>query len=270
MELDWVGIILMGCMLAAFTYGMNHIDPDQFLVSIESTRVWPYLVISVILVFFLIYNERKVSDPVINTDLFRSSQIRIVSIIAVSTGLFQSVFVFIPDFAVNAFQITSAKASFMLLPFVLATAIGSPIFGRLIDKIGSKLVIIIGVVLSIIGLIILGYLGDVQNYFYIGGAFAGLGMSVLAGSALRYIMLNEVSAKERAATQGIITIFTSIGQISGAALIGAIIATETVRMKGYESSFYDLAGLFIVILLISFILKNHTREKADHAARANA
>ena len=197
-QLDWKGISLLGIMLGAFTYGMNHIEPNRLAASLESYKFWPYLTICVLSFFIFIYHIEKAANPVLNAGLFRSDQVRIVCLICVASGMFQSVIVFIPDFAVKAFQITAANASFMLLPFVVAMAIGSPIFGRLMDKTGSRVVILIGIALSIAGQAILGYLGENKEFFYTAGAIAGFGMSVLAGSAPRYIMLNEAKEEERA------------------------------------------------------------------------
>ena len=61
--------------------------------------------------------------------------------ISIVLGLVQASFVFIPNFAVGQYAVDSSQASFMLIPLVLATAIGAPIFGRLIDKYGSKPII---------------------------------------------------------------------------------------------------------------------------------
>jgi MFS family permease len=173
--------------------------------------------------------------------------------------LLQASFVFIPDFAVNTYSVSSAKASFMLLPVVFATAIGSPLFGRLLDSIGSKIVIIIGLTLATFGFYLLNAFGNHVFFFYFSGALIGLGLSVLAGSSLRYIMLNEVSAIERASTQGIVTIFISIGQMLGGALIGVLIAAQG-GIDGFKIVFLYLAIALMLLIAFSLGLKNRKME----------
>ena len=206
--------------------------------------------------------EYKAVHPVVNPRLFHSRQIRIVGFLAFVTGLFQAAFIFIPDLAVQTFQTTSSKASFMLLPFVLATAVGSPIFGRMLDKTGSRVVILIGVLLAGSGAALLGIHGTTYVLFYTSGVLVGLGMSVLAGSALRYIMLNEVGATERAITQGVFTIFISIGQIIGSQLIGSVSSSSEGTITGYQNALLMLAGILALGFILALRLKGHEAEKA--------
>ena len=198
--------------------------------------------------------------PIINPNLFKSKQIRMVGIIAIATGLLQASFVYIPDMVVNAFGVVPSKASFMLMPFVIATAIGSPIFGRLLDKLGSRTIIMLGIVFAIIGFGILSRVTHQYFLFYTGGVFVGLALSVLAGSALRYIMLNEVDIHQRAMTQGVITIFISMGQIIGSVVIGSIVAHYFVKALGYSQTFMFITIVMAIVLLFSLMLKSRKQE----------
>ena len=258
-QFDWKGISLLGLGLGLFAFGINQTDTHTFYQSIISTNVYPYLIASLILLMLFVLVERKEQQPVVKVSMFFNRQIRIVGLIAMGTGLLQASFVFIPDFAVNIFNVTTAKASFMLLPVVIATAFGSPLFGRLLDSIGSKIVIFIGLSFAAIGFYMLNVLGGHIFYFYFSGAFIGLGLSVLAGSSLRYIMLNEVLAEDRASTQGIVTIFISIGQMLGGAMIGVLISAQG-GVIGFKQVFLYLSIALIVLLIFSLGLKNRKME----------
>jgi MFS family permease len=167
--------------------------------------------------------------------------------------------VFIPKYTVGEFGVTVAIASFMLVPLVIATAIGSPVFGRMIDKIGSKWVILLGLLLPAIGFLVLALSSHSLVWFYITGMLIGLGLSILSGSSLRYIMLNEVTSEHRASTQGIVTIFVSIGQLLGGAVIGVLIATEGGSL-GYKYLFLMLTLILLILFFLSFGLKNRKQE----------
>ena len=207
--------------------------------------------------------ERRAPSPVIKTSLFYNREIRLVGIIAMATGVLQSSFVFIPNFAVGLFGVTPSAASFMLLPVVLATAIGSPLFGRMIDSIGSKIVIVIGLILAIAGFYLLHLVAGHKLLFYVSGAFIGFGLSVLSGSSLRYIMLNEVDKVDRAITQGMLTIFISLGQLTGAALIGVIIAHAS-GVEGFRNVFLYESILLLLVVFFAFQLKNRAEELATN------
>jgi MFS family permease len=259
--LDPKGIILLGLLLGCFTYGMNNLQSQPLIEGIQSLTVWPFFLSSVLLLIILVNLEKHSPKPLINIKLFKSRQIRIVSIIAFLTGSLQSCFVFIPHMAGDAFHTTAAKASFMLIPFVLAMAIGSPLFGRMVDKKGSKTVILIGLVLMIISTIMLSLYTADFALFITAGVFFGLGLSILSGSSLRYIMLNEVDIHQRALTQGLLTIFVSMGQITGGAVVSGMVAKYVVMLDGYQSVFISISVLIAGVLLISFRLRNKKDEK---------
>jgi EmrB/QacA subfamily drug resistance transporter len=250
---DWKGIVLLGVALSTFAFGINQLNSNDLFSSLLSMNVLPFLIISVISFVVLIMIEIRANTPVLNPRLFLMRQIRITGVIAIGTGIFQASFVFLPSMAIASFGVTTAAASFMLLPVVIATAFGSPVSGRLLDRYGSRILIISGLILAAVGFIVLSTAADGKFQFYTGGVFLGLGFSILSGSALRYIMLNEVPVSERAATQGVITIFISIGQMSGAAIIGSILASNTNLLKGYNQVFM-LIAIFAVLLALSAIL----------------
>jgi MFS family permease len=91
-------------------------------------------------------------------------------------------------------------------------------------------------------------------------ACLGFGLSMRA--SLNYIMLNEVSAIERASTQGILIIFVSIGQLTGAALVGAISAASPVETDGFGFAFLVMTILSAMLVFLAFFLKNRKEELA--------
>jgi MFS family permease len=262
---DWKGILTLGLMLASFTYGINNLETSRFIESLVSFKVLPFLILSVILVIMNFMIEKKAANPIIKLVYLRNRQFVIAGLIAVATGILQASFVFIPNFAVHLFEISPSAASFMLVPLVMATAAGSPVFGRLIDAYGSRLLIIIALEVSAAGFYLLHTIDGTRIMFYISGVLIGLGISVLAGSSLRYIMLNETSAVDRAVTQGMLTIFISLGQLTGASLIGVIIAKAS-GMQGYRNVFLYQAFMLVLALIIAFFLKNHSMEKSTKPA----
>lgn len=256
---DWKGILSLGLMLAAFTFGINQIDSADFIASLVSARVLPFLIAALLLLIATFQIENNAENPIIKLAYFGNRQILIAGTIAMATGILQSSFVFIPNFAVGSFKVDASEASFMLVPLVLATAIGSPVFGRLIDAYGSKIIILLGLVLSAIGFYLLQLSTESKVLFYLAGALIGLGLSVLSGSSLRYIMLNETSMVDRAVTQGMLTIFISLGQLTGASLIGVIIA-RSVGTEGYQSVFLYQSILLLLVIAFALLLKNRQSE----------
>ncbi len=259
-DIDWTGIILMAIILTSFTLALNNIDTHHIGDSLSSWSVLPFIALTVLLTPVLLMLETRSKEPVLNVRLFKSRQVRIVGFIAFGLGLFQSGIVFLPKMAVALFGVEPSKASFMLLPVVIATAIGSPVNGRLVDKIGSKIIIITGLLIASVALFLLSLLSANILLYYAAEACLGFGLAMRA--SLNYIMLNEVSAIERASTQGILVIFVSIGQLTGAALVGAISAATPGSAKGFGFAFLVMTFLSASLVVLAFFLKNRKQELA--------
>lgn len=259
---DWVGMVLIAVLVSSFAYGINNIEAYEGFKGIFSFQVFPFLLITLLTLPLFIYFEKKSLSPVVKIQLFDVKQIRIVGLVSFATGIVQAVTIFVPEMAVNVFGVSTSQASFMLIPFVLAIAIGSPVAGRLIDKIGSRAIVMTGLLFAAFGLVIFYLNATSRVHFYTAGILMGLGSAMLQGSALRYIMLNEVQSSERALGQGIITLFSSTGQMTGATLIGIIVASSSLKIVGYSHSFLMIAFIAFTVMLISYRLKSRNEELA--------
>lgn len=247
-KIDWKGILFLGLTLAGFTFSINNFRMSE-VGEYGNKGIWLASGISLISLVLLLVTEKRNPNPIIKFGYFRNPTIVITGIIAMVSGLVQACFVFIPKYSVLTFSVTSSTASFMLIPFVLATAMGSPIFGKLIDKYGVKPILIIGILLNLIGFTILTLSGESLVLYYSSGVFVGLGLSILAGSSLRYIMLNVTKAEDRAITQGMLTIFTSSGQLIGSALFGLILGSVSAVNPFVYVFLCTAAALFMILLL---------------------
>lgn len=261
-KFDLTGVILMGIILAAYSVGVNNIRPDHFVESMTTFPVLPLLLGAVILTPLLVMLEKTTEVPVLDVRLFKSRQVLLVGFIAVGLGLFQSSVVFLPKLAVSLFGVEPSRASFMLLPVVIASAIGSPIGGRLVDKIGSRIIIFTGLLIATLALFLLSIVLKDVVYFYCAEGLLGIGLAIRA--SLSYIMLNEVSEKERASTQAVLLIFISLGQLTGAALVGALTSEAGKKAAGFGYAFMIMGILSFILVISSFFLKSRKKEVESH------
>ncbi|MEO0743361.1 MAG: MFS transporter, partial [Bacteroidota bacterium] len=88
-----------------------------------------------------------------------------------------------------------------------------------------------------------------------GTVVLGLGLSGILGSSLSYILLSESSVDERAVAQGLSTIFISVGQLAGAALLAALAASATTSSVGYRMGFGVVAGTGLLLALLGLGLR---------------
>jgi EmrB/QacA subfamily drug resistance transporter len=257
---DYKGMIILAVALSLLAYGLNSVDINNFLGNINAIIVLIALSIGTAMLVILYYIEKKVEDPIILLDLFSSRQFFLTMILALGIGAVQAGIIFVPTLAILAFQLGISLASFTLLPLVVTTVIGAPLFGYILDRKGSKFVITIATIILIMGLVMLSLSAENLIIFLISGLIIGFGLSGVLGAPLRYIVLNEAPMKYSAAAQGILSINTSFGQIIGAAILGAIISSQGSQISGYSISYAFLAVVSLVMLLLSLRLKSRDEE----------
>ena len=262
---DWSGVVVLSTLLAGLALGLSRIDASALGASLTSVSVGPLLLLALALAPVFWWLERRAPDAVLRPSLLASSQVRLVGLVAIGAGLSEAAMVFLPSLAVSALGVSAATASFMLLPLVVALAFGSPTAGRLLETVGSKAVVLGGLVLAAAGLFTLGRHAASMGGFITGSILVGLGLSALLGAPLRYILLREAGEADRGASQGLLTMFTSVGQLVGGALVGAVAASAAA---GFPGALVVLAVVMAVLVAPSLGFKGRGRERAERAESA--
>lgn len=265
---DVLGASLLALVLAAVVVGIGQLDTQQLAASVLSPRVWPWLALIAVGVPLLWSVERRAADPVLPPALFQVPQLRVVAVIALAVGAVEAGMVFLPDIAVLRFGIDASAASLTMLPLVLTLAVGAPLAGWLLDHIGPRTVVQIGLALTVVGLALLALLPLDWRTFYSAGVMVGFGMSALLGAPLRYIALQESGEGRRGAGQGLLTLCVSIGQLIGAAVVGGVVGSASDVLPGYKQALLTVAGACAFALVLSAALRGrvvHRREPAGGA-----
>ena len=265
---DAMGSAVLAVVLAATVVGIGQIDTNEPAASLQSLRVWPCFALIALGIPLLWNVEKRAADPVLPPALLRSPQLRIVGAIAIAVGAAEAGMVFLPAMAVLNFGIDEKSASLTMLPLVLTLAIGAPLAGRLLDRIGARSVVQLGLALTVAGLLLFGLLPLDWPNFYLSGAFVGFGMSALLGAPLRYIALHEAGEERRGAGQGLLTLCVSVGQLLGAAIIGGVVGSASHALLGFRHSLLAVAAACALALMLSAALRG--RVTREPGAQVNA
>ena len=260
---DVVGTLITSLMLGAFVFGVNNLDTGHLMKSFLTVQVYPFLLGAFLLMLGLIVVEKKSKNPIISPMLFRTKQLNITHVLAFGAGFSEVILVYLPMLAISSFGVSPSISSFMLIPSVMAMAVGAPTFGRMLDKQGSKSVIILGTITLTLGMLFLAIFTHNLAAFYITTVIIGFGLSALLGAPLRYILLNETNANLRSSAQGLMTIFGSAGQLVSAAVIGAVISSGQYSVMSFSHAYRSIGVFSIVLVVLSFLLKNKEQERLD-------
>ncbi len=259
---DWLGMGVLTVALTSLALGLGAIDTEHFWASVGSLSVWPWLATSVVAWVVLVPLERRVADPVFPVALFSRRQLALGYTLTAGAGIGEASLVFMPSLAVAALGVSAHLASYLLLVVVAAMAVGSPLAGRMLDKVGSKVVIVTGVAVMTVGMFLISRTGSSMVVYCIASVLIGLGLSSLLGAPIRYVTLNETTAEERSAAQGLVNTFTSIGQLLSAAVVGAI-AASSPGAEGYADAFALIGVLGLVLLAAALLLKRRSLESQE-------
>ncbi len=255
---DVLGLLLLSLLLGGLTLGASNLDAGDLLGSLASPLVWPFLLLALGATPAFLWAEARAADPLVRPSLLRTRQLALANGITAGAGLGEGVLVFMPSLAVAAFGVSASTASFMTLPVVLAMGLGSPLAGRLLDKVGPRAVLIGGSVLLAGGMLLMGLLAGQLWAFYGASVLVGLGLACLLGAPVRYIMLTEAPEEDRAAAQGAVTVFTGVGQLMSGAMVGAVAASGGGGLAGYGAAFV-VSGA-VALLLVPMALGLRPRE----------
>ena len=265
---DALGSAVLAVVLASVVIGVSQIDTTAPAASLYSWPVWPCLALIALGLPLLWAVEKRAVDPVLPPALLQSSQLRVVGAIAVAVGAVEAGVVFLPDMAVLRFGIDAAAASLTMLPLVLTLAVGAPLAGWLLDHIGPRSVVQLGLALTVAGLLLFALLPLEWRNFYLSGALIGFGMSALLGAPLRYIALHEAGPEQRGAGQGLLTLCISIGQLVGAALIGGVVGSASEVLPGYRQSMLTVAGVCVLALVLTAALRGRVMARREPVGEA--
>lgn len=253
-KFDTLGTFLLISSLASLSVGINRIESSNFLSSLLSVNVLPFILYATIALPFFYKVEEKAEDGIIKIELLRNPVLRLTFLLGLCAGLAEAAVIFVPSMLTKTFDVSESTASFMLMPMVVAMLFGALLAGKSTDKIGSRLTLIIAGSLSAFGFLIVGIAGDNLYWMYTGGIFVGFSLAALLGAPLRYLVNSNADNTMRASGQGVVTVSTGTGQIISAALLGALITGMGNDVAGYKTSFLLTSIIGIAIMFVAFLL----------------
>ena len=266
LKIDYLGIIILSLLSIFLAYGLNQIDSSNFISSLLSPKVLPFLLIFIILIPIFFRVEKRAEESIVAIHMLKNKEIRIACIETLAYGIIYSSAIFIPSLVILSMGLNDQLASLMLIPILGANAVAAPILGKILDSTGSRKIMMVGTILLTIGLIAIAVYPNNFLLFIIAGCLVGVGLVTIIGAPLRYIVLSEAKPTERGAGQAIVNMLSSAGQLIGGALIGGIIASFAGIM-GYKISLILASAVAFIAFL--FTLKLKSRDEQIETMKSN-
>lgn len=213
-KMDIKGSVVVSIMILALMYGLTNLKFHNFIESVKSTDVYPFLIIFIILLPIFIYIENRVEDPIINLNYFRDRNICITLILSLVVGCGMMGVVFIPQFGENTLRLSQGSGGYLITIMAIFAGISAPIGGRFIDKYSAKAVMLVGFTCTIVGDLILALVVSKNcnvPLLIICLCILGAGMGLSMGTPLNYLMQTYAPPEETASAQSTLSLVKSIG-----------------------------------------------------------
>ncbi|MDO5560128.1 MAG: MFS transporter, partial [Oscillospiraceae bacterium] len=233
-KLDFAGIITLTVMILSLLYGLKNIDFFNIGQTITDIKVYPFLILFVLLVPVFILAEKKAKDPVMNLGYFTDKNILITLIISLISGIVMMGMIFIPQFSENALRIQSGSGGYFVIVLGLFAGIGAPVSGKLIDKFGAKLILGFGFAVSAAGAAFLAFVAASHPNIatvLISLGLIGTGIGFTMGTPLNYMMLDNTDDKESNSALAALSLVRSIGTAVAPAVMVGFIAHAGMLVK---------------------------------------
>ena len=220
-NVDVVGILTSVAALAMLTLALN-----------EAPTVWPWgsvqtigaLVLGALLLAAFVVVERRRREPLIDLGIFRRRNLTGAAIVVfVLDFAFGAALFFIPTYLEEIRNFSALQAGLLLLPASVTMMVAMPFGGRLYDKLGPRIPIVGGMIISGVGMLVLSRIGATTGYANLWWPLALLGLGIgVALTPMNLCALNAVEQRHHGAVGGIIATLGGLGGTFGVALSGAV------------------------------------------------
>ncbi|HSG31109.1 MAG TPA: MFS transporter [Thermodesulfobacteriota bacterium] len=218
-KLDLVGGLLitlsLGCIVFGLVESSNHGFSNPFIL--------PSIIIGIIFFGVFIYHEKKVENPLVPLDLFKSTVFTGGNIVTffLYSALSGAIF-FVPFNLVQIQGYSATQAGAAFLPLLIILFLLSRWSGSIVDKYGAKPPLVIGPIISAVGYLMLTEIDmSISNYwnsFLPAMIVLGLGMSATI-APLTTAVMNAANVEHSGVASGI---NNSVGRIAGVLSIAVL------------------------------------------------
>ncbi|MCQ4636325.1 MFS transporter [Anaerovorax odorimutans] len=233
-KIDGFGTVLLVIMILSLMYGLKNIDFFDFVSTISSRSVWPFVAAFALMLPIFILAEKRAEDPVMNLSYFKNKDILVTLILSVMTGVILMGLIFVPQLCENAMKVESGSGGYFVIILGIFAGVGAPVSGKMIDRWGAKPILAIGFLSSLAGSLFLifvmtrhpGWATVVVSLILI-----GLGIGFTMGTPLNYMMLDHTEAAESNSALATLSLVRSLGTVVAPAIMVGFIAHAGIGVQ---------------------------------------
>ena len=220
-RLDWIGAVLEVVGVTGLIYGIIE-EPVHGWTNIQVAG--PVIVGLALLVAFAAWQLRT-RDPLIDLNLFRNRRFALATVAFTVVGFAMTGVLFVLSPYLQIVQGNDAQGTgIRLLPLIAAMMVGAVSSDWLSKRLGTKIMVSLGLLGNAGGMLILSRAGADTGYTLVGIALAVIGLSIaLAMIPSLDAILGALPAGETGAGSALTRAIQNVGSSFGVAVMGSIL-----------------------------------------------
>jgi EmrB/QacA subfamily drug resistance transporter len=249
-HIDLVGSGLLTSGLAAILLGMVRLES----LPLTDLTVFPFFLAAILLGVILVVYEKRVPEPILDMATIARGNVLSLNVAALLTSVsLGCAMMYVPSFAQLVLHMNVEDSSNILTPLSVSLLIAAIVGGILIDKFGSKPILLIGTMISVVGVFGMAqYVNDSLSLAIV-LAIIGLGMGIGMG-AFQIIMISFMPKSEVGTGTGILNTFRNSGMTVGSVIGGFFLADATSKVVTYAQAFSNIFWFGTVISILAVIM----------------
>ena len=208
-----------------------------------------------LLAIFLYIERQWGVDALIPKDIIANREFRAANIIVLMVAaIYFGSLLYLPQFMVKELGFSAAEAGAGLLPVLGMFAVSSFLAAPLYDRLGSKMVITLGLLCLAVGIYILSWLTASTSFLALmpGMVIVGMGLGLFY-SSITTAAITSVDENRSSLASAIVFMVQNAGGAVGLGLTTAIVVTATTLSHGIERAFTVNAIVAVMAVFISLL-----------------
>jgi EmrB/QacA subfamily drug resistance transporter len=271
-SVNWLGAALLSgwlvCLLLAISQGSSWGWGDPRIVGLFAGAIGVFA--------WWIVNEQRAKEPLVDMKMMRVRGVWTVNAAAflVGAGMYSS-FILIPQFAEMpssagyGFHASITQAGLFLLPATVMMLIVSPLAGRMANRVGSRVPLILGSIATCVAFTFLAAAHSERWEIYVGTAMLGIGIG-LAFASLGNLIVEAVPPEQTGVATGMNTVMRTLGgavgaQIGASVIAGTVVGSAFPTEHGFTLAFIVAAAACGLAAIASLAVPRPGNPSRDRA-----
>lgn len=258
-KMDWLGVLPLAISIGALLTAFN--EAGQLA---EANWTWVIILIIVgivgVVVFYQV--EKRVAHPLVSVEYLgqRRTWALLLTTLFTMTGVFAVMNGLVPNLAQDpahgAGMAAGSVSWWTLTPYALAGLVFGPIAGALAGKFGYKIILQIGIILTIIGVAgATTLVGSTSQWAYLGiSIFVGIAYAGMANIMLNGLGVVLSPADNQGYLPGMNAGAFNLGAGISFAILFAVATSFGDTNGGYAAGMWAGVAILVFALLFSFLI----------------